>query len=311
MLSSDKLRFSVEVNLKRLKYFSVLAEELHFGRAAERLHMAQPGLSQQMKRLEAELGAKLLERDRRSTRLTPAGQLLQEEAARLLRDADALIGRVRARASGITGNLTVAYTRSAVYLGTTEVVREFRERHPDVQVRTVSAWTARNLEMLHDREVDAAFVRPPIEDPGVELLRLVMEELVAAVPAEHPLARRATVTPDDLADEDVVFWPRELGPGHYDRIVRQAWPRGQPRLVLEEPDDEQILAAVGTGIAISILERRRATRLCPANVTLRRFADPVPTAELAIAWRTGEATPILTAFLDGCRSMRPADAHVD
>jgi DNA-binding transcriptional LysR family regulator len=301
----------IDVNLKRLRYFTVLADELHFGRAAERLHMAQPGLSQQIKTLEGELGVRLFERTRKFTRLTPAGELLRSEATRLLRDAESVVERVRARASGITGSLTVAYTRSAVYLGTTELVRDFREAHPDVLVRTTSAWTSRNLEMLHDHEVDVAFVRTPVDDPTIELLRLAREELVAVVPDGHPLARRSAVVPADLVDEDIVFWPREFGPGYYDSIIGQIWTSGPPRVILEEPDDEQILAAVSTGIGVSVLERRRATRLRPPKVTLRRFAEPVPTSGLAAAWRRGESSPTLDAFLIECRRMRPIDGRDD
>jgi DNA-binding transcriptional LysR family regulator len=289
------------LNLRRLYYFCVLAEERHFGRAAARLHMAQPGLSQQIKQLEAELGVTLIERGGRENRLTPAGELLHEHAVRYLRTGAELAEEVEARARGSLGRLTIAYTRSAVYLGTTEMVRDFRERRPDVQVRTTSGWTTHNLEMLHEHEVDAAFVRPPLDDPTLDTLALPDEELVVVLPTGHPLADEVSLRPEQLHSEKFVFWPRKFGPGHYDRIADQVWHAVEPDIVLVEPDDEQILAAVAAHVGISVLERARATRLCPPGVTLRRFADPAPKCGLALAWRSEDTNPVLRAFVTSCR----------
>jgi DNA-binding transcriptional LysR family regulator len=291
--------------LKRALYFVVLAEELHFGRAAARLFIAQPGLSQQIKALETELGVVLIDRGRRETRLTPAGELFRHEAARLLADAEDLAERVRAQAEGRTPVLTIGYTNSTTYLETTKLVHEFRTSHPEIMVRTTSAWTSLNVEMLRSRTVDVVFLRPPVDGSEVEVLTLLTEEHVAALPPGHRLADQPRLVPSDLADEDVVLWPRRNGPGHYDRMVAQIWGAKQPRVVLEEPDDEQVMLAVAGGIGITILETRRALHLPHTGVTIRRFADPVPTCDLGVAWRREDHSPNVEAFIAFCQQRTP------
>jgi DNA-binding transcriptional LysR family regulator len=297
-------------SLKRARYFVVLAEELHFGRAAARLYMAQPGLSQQIKALEVEMGVRLVDRRGRDTHLTPAGELLYREATRLLADADDVVHRVQARAAGRTGRLQVGYSRSATYLGSPEVVQEFRSHHPDVQVSTTVAWTAFNIEMLRSHRVDVAFVRAPVDEPDIATLLLLTEEHVLALPPGHRLIDQPVIVPADVADEDVVAWPRTNGPGHYDRLVSQIWGADRPRVVVTEPDDDQILMAVANGLGVAIVEHQRALHIHPEQVTLRRFAQPAPLCGLLLAWRRDEHAPNVEAFIEICRRRFPSPQPV-
>jgi DNA-binding transcriptional LysR family regulator len=290
------------VNLNRLRYFLVLADELHFGRAAERLHIAQPGLSQQIRKLERELDVRLLDRARRSFRLTPAGRLLRDTSRTLLDHAEDVVGQVRACARGETGQLRVAYTRSAADLSPAGLLQAFRQSHPGVDVHVTTGWTARNLELLDTGEIDAAFVRCPEPADRYTTLHLEDEELVVALPAGHPLAARRGIKPSDLEGQPVVMWPRAQGPGYYDRIIDQIWPGGPPRIVREEPEAEHILVAVANGAGIAVLDRRRATKLRPAGVLVRRFAAPRPHTELALIWRNSHQPAVLTSFIRSCRS---------
>jgi DNA-binding transcriptional LysR family regulator len=292
---------SVPLNLKRVHYFVVLAEELHFGRAAARLFIAQPGLSQQIKTLEAELGVHLVERGGRETRLTAAGELMYREATRLLRESQEAVERVQARADDRTSRLTVGYSRSTTYVATTSLVQEFRSLHPEIQVSTTVAWTALNIEMLRTHNADAVFVRPPVEEPDLEVLTLFNEEHVVALPPGHRLIDKPVLVPSDVAQEDVVLWPRKNGPGHYDRLVAQIWGQGHPHIVLEEPDDEQILVAVAEGLGIAVLETERARHLPHRGVTIRRFAEPVPMCDLGVAWRREGHAPSVETFIAFCR----------
>jgi DNA-binding transcriptional LysR family regulator len=288
------------LNLKRAYYFVVLAEELHFGRAAARLFIAQPGLSQQIKVLEAELGVRLFERSVRDTHLTSAGEFFYREATRLLRETEEVLQRVRAQAEGRTSRLTVGLTRSTQFFEK-KLVQEFRTLNPEIEVSTTAAWTALNIEMLRSHNADVAFVRPPVEPGEVEVLTLFSEEMVVALPAGHRLVDRASVVPADLVDEDILLSPRRDAPGHYDRIVTQVWGDGHPRVVLEEPDDDQRLSAVASGLGVTVLERQRAMSLRPEKVTIRRFADPVPTCYVGVAWRRGNHDPAVEAFIAVCR----------
>jgi DNA-binding transcriptional LysR family regulator len=299
-----------QLNLKRAHYFVVLAEELHFGRAAARLYIAQPWLSQQIKTLEAELGVRLVDRGGRETRLTSAGELLYQRAVQLLRETEELVGQVQARADGRTNRLTVGFSRSTTYLETTGLVHEFRLRHPEVQVSTTVAWTALNVEMLRAHNADVAFLRPPVEEPDLEVRDIFADEHVVALAAGHPLAHKAALVPDDIVDEPIVLWPRKNGPAHYDRLVSQIWGHGRPRLVLDEPDDEQLMVEVGDGVGISIVELHRAQHIKPANVVIRPFSDPVPTCNLAIAWRRSDHTPGVEAFVELCQHQYRPDVAV-
>lgn len=286
------------MDLRRLRYFCTVAEELHFGRAADRLAVAQPGLSQQVKVLEAELGTALFERSSRRVALTEAGRTLYPDARALLVAADALEDRVRAVAAGRAGRLRVHTTRSAPSGAAAELVDSFRARYPAVDLELVTGFTGWNLEELRAGRSDVVFVRPPVgPDAGVELVDLGVEELVVALPVGHRLVARRRLRPADLQGEDVVSWPRRNAPGMHDRIETQVWGGGPPRVVREEPDDEQVLRAVAAGVGVAVMIGTRVESLRFPGVAVRRFAAPVPTVGLALAWRRSVAPPSAARFV--------------
>ncbi|MEV5506068.1 LysR family transcriptional regulator [Streptomyces orinoci] len=290
------------MELRRLRYFVVLARHLHFGRAAAEIGIAQPGLSQQIKVLEKELGAELFVRGRGEVRLTAAGRRLLDGAPELLERSEALVRAVSSAARGSSGLLRVAYTRSGADLRVGELVRGFRKEHPGYRVEALTGWTSWNLELLLERTVDVAFIRGPERPEGVEVLQLGAEEMVVAVPRTHRLAALECVPAAELADEPVVLWPRHQGPAFYDRIIEQVWPDGGPQLVQEEPESEQILAAVAAGAGVSVLDRRRALKLCPPGAVVRPFADGPVRVGVALAWRRGEESPAVRDFVGYSRS---------
>jgi DNA-binding transcriptional LysR family regulator len=294
------------VDLRRLRYFAVLAQELHFGRAAERLQIAQPGLSQQIKILEREIGAELFVRSAHGVSLTQAGLVLLQDGVPLIGQLDRVAQRAAATAAPGRDELAVVHTRSLSGGLPDEVLRVYRRRHPRTAVRLESAWTARNVEMLRAGEVDVAFVRLPLSDPGeLNVLSLGHTEMAAAVPHDHPLARRRALDVDDLRGLSVVLWPRQQAPGYFDSLVRQVWGAEPPEVALWEPDPEHILAAVAAGVGVSVLDRDRARTLRPPGVSVRRFRTP-PTAEYGIAWTAHtEGTPV-AAFVDACREVAAA-----
>ncbi len=286
------------MDLRRLRYFCAVADELHFGRAAERLSVAQPGLSQQVKVLEAELGAPLFERSSRRVALTEVGRVLYPDARALLAAADALEERARAVAAGRAGRLRVHTTRSAPSGPAAELVDSFRARYPAVDLELVTGFTGWNLEELRAGRSDVVFVRPPVgPDAGVEVVYLGDEELVVALPAGHRLAAQRRLHPTDLEGEDVVSWPRRNAPGMHDRIETELWGGRPPRVVREEPDDEQVLRAVAAGIGLAVMIGTRVGSLRFPGVAVRRFAAPAPTVGLALAWRPSVAPPSAARFV--------------
>ncbi|MFK4103885.1 LysR family transcriptional regulator [Streptomyces sp. NPDC019531] len=307
------------MDLRRLRYFLVLAEELNFTRAAHRLHIAQPALSQQIRALERDIGTPLLERNSRGCRLTAVGEVVAREAGELLARADAARERIRAAVGGRQGQLRLALTRSARGGPVDALLTAFRTLHPDVDLVVRTGWTAHNITELLAGRLDAAFVRPPLDDVGLECRHIAREELLVAVPADHPLARERRVTRGRIAAELVILWPRENAPGMHDLISRQLWPDGGPRIVREEPDDEQLLLSVAAGVGIAPVPEGRARALRIPGVRLKRVTAPMPTVDLALAHQAASATPALRGLLslvdalagpsaDGRR--RPPDQHV-
>ncbi|MFE9206987.1 LysR family transcriptional regulator [Micromonospora sp. NPDC007230] len=285
-------------DLRRLRYFAVLAEELHFTRAAARLHVAQPALSQQIRALERQLGVSLVHRTSRGCTLTEVGARIAGEAARLLAEVDAGTARIRDLVRGRGGRLRLAYTRSARGGRVDALVARFRAAHPDVEVVPETAWTAPNVAGLLAGRLDAAFVRPPVDEPALACRTVDTEELLLALPAGHVLAAgRRRISRAEVVDLPAVMWPRENGPGMFDRTIAQVWPHGGFNLVRQEPDDEQLLRAVAQGDVVAAVPAGRARALRLRDVRLRRFTAPTPTVDVALCWPRDSANPALRRFL--------------
>jgi DNA-binding transcriptional LysR family regulator len=287
------------VDLRRWHYFAVLAEEMHFTRAAARLFVSQPSLSQQIRAFEAELGVALLDRSGPRFALTEAGRVAAAEARELLDRLDRARGVITAAGRGDSGRLRIAYTRSAPGPLAGDLVAAYRSRFPGVELALETGWTSLNLARLAAGEIDVGFVRPPVTHPGVEVATVGVEEVLIALPSGHALARRrGRLRRAWIATEPVVFWPRDNGPGQYDAISSQVWPAGVPPIVREEPEDEQLMRAVAEGAGIAAVPEHRARALRRRGVVLRRLEDPVPVIDLGLAWRAGSGSPAVRAFVD-------------
>jgi DNA-binding transcriptional LysR family regulator len=285
------------MELRRLRYFAVLAEELHFTRAAARLHIAQPALSQQIRVLERELGAELVHRGGGSCSLTEVGLVVAEQARALLLEVDAAQERIDAAVRGQRGRLRVAYTRSARGGRVDALIARFRTENPQVTVMVETGWTAPNLLGLLNDRFDVAFVRPPIDEPELVCRLIDTEELLLALPERHPLAARTRVPRELLVGEPTVMWPRENGPGMFDRTVQQIWPDGGFTLARHEPDDEQLLRAVAEGGVIAVVPAGRARSLRLPGVRLRHLTGPTPTVDIGLAYRPRTASPVVLRLI--------------
>ncbi|MDF0529365.1 LysR family transcriptional regulator [Tsukamurella sp. 8F] len=283
-------------DLRRVRYFETLVQHRHFGAAAAALHITQPALSQQIKKLERELGAPLIDRDRPGFALTMAGEHLANHAPDLLRVADQLAEAVRDHATGTRGEIRIALTRSGADAGIAPRIRRFREEHPRVRITSITGWTAWNLEMLRAGEVDVAFVRGTISASDIDVIPCGTEEVAAILPLGHRLAARATVAAADLQHEPVVFWPRTTGPDYYDEVIGAIWPDAPPNIVAEEADAEQVLEQVARGVGISALDRTRSTRIAPAGVVVVPLTSP-PSVAIGLASRREESAPAVVELL--------------
>jgi DNA-binding transcriptional LysR family regulator len=281
-------------------YFAVVAEELSFRRAAERLMIAQPGLSQRIMVLERSLGVRLFDRSRAGVRLTADGAALLPAVREALDRADRVTRLARDLAADRPRQLRIGYTRSAGPGAPMTLVTEFRSRHPATQVTTSTSFTTRNLQALRDRAIDVGFVRPPVPTgDDLRYVPLTREVVVVAMRRDHRLASRRRVRREEITDEPLVFFPRESAPGLWRSILDQVYGAGaDPHIVRVEPSEEFMLAAVAEEAGIALLTEAPAAVLRIPQVVIRHFARPEPTVALGMAWRREDDNPAVSEFVE-------------
>lgn len=280
----------MDVDLRKLRYFVAVAEESHFGRAAELLHISQPVLSRQIRALEQELHAELFLRDRRSTELTPAGRQLLEDARPLLAAAGALHHRVRQAARGTTV-LTVGFMPG---ISVTAAVRAFSARHPELRVEVVRTTWDDQVEGVHEGRLDVSYVRLPVDHRGLRLRPLFSEPRVAVLPAGHRLAGKAAIGVADLAGERLLQDPDAV-PEWRDLADRPDEEGSAPRPVFHSVEEKLEHVAAGHGVVV--LPRSTAVYYGHADVTHVPVEDIGP-GDVCLAWSAGRASPLLPEFAD-------------
>ncbi len=286
------------MELRHLRYFVAVAEEMHFGRAAERLGMSQPPLSQQVKDLERELGAQLIDRSRRRIGLTHAGGLFLEEARLALSQAEKAARTARRAHRGEIGTLSIGFVGSATYEVLPEALRSFRERYPDVGLELRTMHSAQQAEAFREGRIQVGFLRPPV-DGSIATRTLLEETLVAALPADHSLADAQKVSLSELAGEDFVLAPRPSGPAVYDRIVGLCRRAGfSPNVAQESAELQTVAGLVAAGVGVALLVGRPEHLLRHRGVAYREVGDPGSTWELVLAWRKEERSPVAQAFVE-------------
>jgi DNA-binding transcriptional LysR family regulator len=291
------------VELRHLRYFVAVAEELHFGRAAVRLHIAQPPLSQQIRRLENELGVELLRRNRRSVQLTDSGRLLLEESRPLLVQAERIEQLLGQSSAGEVGRLGIGFVGSATYETLPRILREFRSRFPKVELRLEELTTAGQAAALKAGRIDVGLIRPPVGDSSLELTPLVEERLVAALPDSHPLAARKKVPVAALAEEPFVLVPRQLGTGLYDDVLAVCREAGfSPNVVQEASEMQTIVSLVSAGIGVSLVPESVET-FSPPRVAYRPLTGPNASLEIALAHRPDDRSPLVARFREVAKAV--------
>jgi DNA-binding transcriptional LysR family regulator len=289
------------MELRQLRYFVAVAEELHFRRAAARLHISQPPLSQQIAALEAELGCLLLARTRRRVELTPAGAAFLRDARAILAELDVAAATARAIDAGQVGVLRVTFVGSALLSIVPETVQRFRRERPGVEVELRERSTVEQLRALTTGIVDVALVRPPIDpDPALHAELVLRERTIAAIPEGHPLAAMRRVPLRRLAAEPLVLFPRSQAPGFHDLITGRLAATGtSPNIVQYAPEMTTIIGLVATGIGVSPVPAS-VSHLALPGVTYRPLSG-APDSELLAVTRAEDPSPLAQAFVAGAR----------
>lgn len=288
------------VELRHLRYFLAVAEEKHFGRAADRLHMAQPPLSSQIKQLEAELGTVLLERTTRKVELTEAGALLMQRARQILAEVEATQTDVAEVGRGAAGVLRVGFAGTATYRLMPEIVRVARERFPLVRLQISGEMlTPQMEEALLENRLDAAILRPPVQSAEISVERIQESRIVVALNRQHPLAQdTGPLKVSELANEDIVGYPRGSSVASVvSELTRQAGFR--PRIVQEATETSTLIALVGAGLGAAFMPGSGSLPL-NSSIVIRPLAEHI-TVGLSTAWKTGNDSPLLASFIELAR----------
>jgi len=293
------------MDLRQLRYFVVLADELHFGRAATRLHMAQPPLSQAIRQLEAELGVTLLTRTTRRVELTDAGRAYLDRSRAILAEVDEAAQHARRVAAGSVGHLAIGCVGSATYSLLPTLSRHLSTELPGIDFAFRGEMLVPDqVGALRDGAIDVALLRPPIADASLTVLPLRRDRLVVALPADHPLARRTQVRAVDLAGTDLIVHSADRRSVMYDVVLRLLRDVGiEPTIRHEVGETSTLITLVAGGLGVAVVPEP-VTSLALDGVVYRPLVRPATTVELAVAYRAERSEPHLARTVEVIRRMR-------
>ena len=285
------------MELHDLRYFVAVAEDLHFGHAAKRLHMTQPALSRQIQALEAELNMQLFQRTKRTVQLTMAGHTFFEEAKQILTHTERAIQKTQQVARGEVGQLRLSFTASALRSIVPEVVPVFRKRHPDVQLTMNECCTHSQVTALTEHQIDVGLLYPPVDETVLTLQALTDEVWIVALPKGHYLAEHQYLTLAALANEAFILHPRQAGPTFYNQIIHLCEQAGfYPDVVQEVETSQTRVGLVAAGMGITFVPDYLQT-VGDTQVVYRQLQGSAPKLQLAVAHRRDNLSPIVQQFL--------------
>lgn len=290
--------YHLPFELRHLVYFREVARRLHFRRAAEALAIAQPALSRAVAQLESAVGAPLLDRSRRTVRLTAAGATFLERAEPLLLGLAGLGPEIRAVATGSVGKLRVAFTGLAMATVLPAILREFHRQYPGIRLELNESPTAAQLTALEQGELACGFFHPDAPTPTLRTRLLLREANGVLLPASHALVARTSLRLRDLATTPFVLFPRSHNPGFYDRVLAACARAGfAPRIAEEVWPRQNAVGLVRSGLGVTFMTPSEAQHL-PPDIVFRRLQGPAPESRLVLGWRAAAPTePALAAFL--------------
>lgn len=289
------------IELRHLRYFIAVAEELHFGRAAPRLHMAQPPLSQQIRRLEELVGHPLLVRTSRAVKLTEPGAAFLDRAKRTLLRISEDLAFTRRLGRGETGSLRVGFIGSGMQTHLPAVLGEYRRLYPDVELRLQETSTSHLIDSIRDGSVDVGFLRDGAPIPDLTVHPLLEEKFIVILPGTHPLARLAKVRVLQLRNEPFVFFPKSAGPTAWNRTMDLCAEQGfQARIVQEAPHWVTVVSLVGAGLGVTIAPAC-IQHVAGSTVACRPLSSHGRTF-IELAHRSDDSSPVMAAFCSLARS---------
>ena len=285
------------MEFRQLRYFVAVAQELHFGKAAERLEITQPALSKQIRTLETELDIELLTRTKRSVTLTKAGEVFLVQAQQLLQQAEEAIKLAKRTSLGELGRLVIGYTATATYTVLPELIRRFRVQYPQVELEMWELSTEAQVTAINQGEIDLGFLHPPIDSRGLELHPLLAEEFVAVLPKNHPLTAKDSISLVDLTQESFILHPRVEGPFLYDGFLKLCRQAGfEPQIIQEVNSHQSRICLVAAGMGITFIPAGLQKAIAQDLICISVLDIPFK-LEFAASWRSLNVTPVLQKFI--------------
>ncbi|MFK8182691.1 MAG: LysR family transcriptional regulator [Phormidesmis sp.] len=286
------------MDFRQLQYFVAVAEDLHFGRAANRLQITQPALSKQILALEKTLGVQLLLRTKRTVALTQAGHTFLYQARQLLHQREMAMQLTKRTGTGEIGHLSISFTDTATQTVLPHLLREFLQRYPKVEIELIELTTESQVTALNENTVDLAFLHPPIDQRGLEIYPILEESFVAVLPPEHALTRYDAIPIEAFANEPLMIHPRADGPALYDGFLQVCQAAGfQPQIVKESISLQTRLCFVAAGIGITFITAYSQFRT-GKNVICRPLENCPISLKFAAAWRQRSTNPTLQNLLN-------------
>ncbi|HEY3298322.1 MAG TPA: LysR family transcriptional regulator [Armatimonadota bacterium] len=291
------------MELRHLRYFVAVAEELHFGRAAERLFMAQPPLSQQIRQLENEMGVRLFDRTNRRVSLTASGEAFLVDAHGILAHVEKAVQNAQRASRGEAGWFGVGFVASAVYDILPAILRKFREEYPEVELDLLEISGVEQGQALREKRINVGFVRLPAPEQGIVRECVAKDILMVAVPASHRLAREAAVSLSELASESFILYPQQPESTWGEYVIRICEEAGfEPRIVQKTGEIQTAVSLVDAGIGVAIVPAS-TQNLRREGVVYLPIAGTPPTIELTMVFREDDPSPILPRFLEIVRGL--------
>ncbi|MES1022084.1 LysR substrate-binding domain-containing protein [Gloeocapsa sp. BRSZ] len=286
------------MELRHLRYFITVAEELNFSRAAERLHIAQPPLSQQIRDLEVELGVQLFERTKRRVELTTPGKVFLEKSRLVLQQVDQAIIAVQKASRGEIGRLVIGFNSSATYSVLPQILRIFCEHCPDIELDLQELTTRQQCDRLHHNQIDVGILYLPIESHILSTTTVLQESLVVAIAETHALAALPELSLKALSHEPFIIPPHHLGGGLYNQILRFFQQTNfMPNVVQEATQLQTTISLVAGGVGVALVPASLQNLQRP-GVVYKMLQEPTPELEIAVAWRQQDSSPVLQKFVN-------------
>ena len=294
-------RRGITLELRHLKYFITVAEELHFGKAAARLNIAQPPLSQQIRQLEEEIGVPLFQRSKRKVELTKEGEVFLEKAYQILKNVEEAVETVKMVNRGEAGQIVIGFIASAAYDLLPVILEHYRKQYPNIHIDLQQLTTREQLKALQKGLIDIGILCHPfnIQNDSIQVEVIRQERMVLALPKDHPLAAKTSLIQlEDLANDPFILTGRKANQTHYDAVMNCCYHAGfHPKVVQETQELPTVLSLVSSGMGVAIVPAS-IQRVLNNNVVYRDIQNNPITTTTAFAWKSGNLSPTVHAFLD-------------